>query len=219
MAKEKSRFFTFLLYPESIPEDWEMKLELLSVPMAISPLHDKDKAKTGGYKKPHYHVIYVAKNPVTADSVRVKIKRALGDQSVALVQIIRTSIENTYLYLTHESKDAIEKQKHVYDKADIKLLMNFDIERYITLDVEEKDYILDTVCNMIDEQNLANIKELKRFVREGGAEYGITSMKIVNGVIRSHTGLVRLYFDAVYQERKYGSGVDFETGEILNEDN
>jgi len=219
MAKEKSRFFTFLLYPESIPEDWEMKLELLSVPMAISPLHDKDKAKTGGYKKPHYHVIYVAKNPVTADSVRVKIKRALGDQSVALVQIIRTSIENTYLYLTHESKDAIEKQKHVYDKADIKLLMNFDIERYITLDVEEKDYILDTVCNMIDEQNLANIKELKRFVREGGAEYGITSMKIVNEVIRSHTGLVRLYFDAVYQERKYGSGVDFETGEILNEDN
>ena len=219
MAKEKSRFFTFLLYPESIPEDWEMKLELLSVPMAISPLHDKDKAKTGGYKKPHYHVIYVAKNPVTADSVRVKIKRAFGDQSVALVQIIRTSIENTYLYLTHESKDAIEKQKHVYDKADIKLLMNFDIERYITLDVEEKDYILDTVCNMIDEQNLANIKELKRFVREGGAEYGITSMKIVNEVIRSHTGLVRLYFDAVYQERKYGSGVDFETGEILNEDN
>lgn len=219
MAKEKSRFFTFLLYPESIPEDWEMKLELLSVPMAISPLHDKDKAKTGGYKKPHYHVIYVAKNPVTADSVRVKIKRALGDQSVALVQIIRTSIENTYLYLTHESKDAIEKQKHVYDKADIKLLMNFDIERYITLDVEEKDYILDTVCNMIDEQNLANIKELKRFVREGGAEYGIASMKIVNEVIRSHTGLVRLYFDAVYQERKYGSGVDFETGEILNEDN
>ena len=219
MAKEKSRFFTFLLYPESIPEDWEMKLELLSVPMAISPLHDKDKAKTGGYKKPHYHVIYVAKNPVTADSVRVKIKRALGDQSVALVQIIRTSIENTYLYLTHESKDAIEKQKHVYDKADIKLLINFDIERYITLDVEEKDYILDTVCNMIDEQNLANIKELKRFVREGGAEYGITSMKIVNEVIRSHTGLVRLYFDAVYQERKYGSGVDFETGEILNEDN
>ncbi|MGL5341708.1 MAG: Rep family protein, partial [Lactococcus garvieae] len=27
MAKEKSRYFTFLLYPESIPSDWEMKLE------------------------------------------------------------------------------------------------------------------------------------------------------------------------------------------------
>lgn len=41
MTKEKSRYFTFLLYPESIPSDWEMKLELLGVPMAISPIHDK----------------------------------------------------------------------------------------------------------------------------------------------------------------------------------
>ena len=42
MAKEKARYFTFLLYPDSIPEDWELRLELIGVPMAISPLHDKD---------------------------------------------------------------------------------------------------------------------------------------------------------------------------------
>ncbi|PCQ40063.1 replication protein RepB, partial [Citrobacter freundii] len=27
MAKDKARYLTFLLYPESFPEDWEMKLE------------------------------------------------------------------------------------------------------------------------------------------------------------------------------------------------
>ncbi|WP_454263664.1 Rep family protein, partial [Staphylococcus cohnii] len=27
MAKDKARYFTFLLYPESIPDDWEIKLE------------------------------------------------------------------------------------------------------------------------------------------------------------------------------------------------
>lgn len=215
MAKEKSRYFTFLLYPESIPDDWELKLELLGIPIAISPLHDKDvDTKNGGFKKPHYHLIYVAKNPVTAESVRLKIKRALGSQSISHVEIVRTSMENTYLYLTHESKDAIEKKKHVYDKADIKLLMNFDIARYVTLDVEEKDYILDLVCNLIDEQGLANVRELKRFINQHGGEYSIPSMKIVNEVIRSHTGLVRLYFDGVYQERKYGQNVDMETGEI-----
>ena len=41
-----------------------------------------------------------------------------------------------YLYLTHESKDAIEKKKHKYDKADIKHINNFDIDRYVTLDDE-----------------------------------------------------------------------------------
>ncbi|WP_242515903.1 Rep family protein, partial [Listeria monocytogenes] len=48
MAKEKSRYFTFLLYPESIPSDWKMKLELIGVPMAISPLHDKDLSTVDG---------------------------------------------------------------------------------------------------------------------------------------------------------------------------
>lgn len=217
MTKEKSRYFTFLLYPESIPSDWEMKLELLGVPMAISPIHDKDLSTVEGqkYKKAHYHVIYVAKNPVTADSVRKKIKATLGDSSVAMVQIIRTTVENTYLYLTHESKDAIEENKYVYNKKDIKLINNFDIDRYITLDVEEKDEIFNLVCDLIDDHNLANIRELRRFIKARGAEFGISSMSIVNSVLRSHTGLIRLYFDGVYQERKYGrTDIDAETGEI-----
>lgn len=217
MAKEKSRYFTFLLYPDSIPVDWEMKLEAIGVPMAVSPLHDRDKSTVEGqqYKKAHYHVIYVAKNPVTADSVRWKIKQTLGDKSLAKVQIVVQSLESMYLYLTHESKDAVAKNKHKYSKKDIKLINNFDIDRYITLDVEDKDEMLNDVCDMIDEHDLANMRELRRFVKIHGADYGLPSMKIINSVLRSHTGLVRLYFDAVYQERKYGSSVDKETGEIL----
>lgn len=217
MAEDKSRYFTFLLYPESIPKDWKMKLELIGVPIAISPLHDKDLSKVEGqkYKKAHYHVIYIAKNPVTASSVRKRIQRTLGNKSVAMVQIIKHSVENMYLYLTHESKDAIAKKKHVYDKRDIELINNFDIDRYITLDVEDKDDMLNDVCDLIDEHGLANIRELRRFVRVHGSEYNLPSMKVINSVLRSHTGLIRLYFDAVYQERRYGrSDVDKETGEI-----
>lgn len=217
MAKDKARYFTFLLYPESIPNDWQMRLELLDVPIAISPLHDKDLSEVEGqkYKKAHYHVIYVAKNPVTADSVRLKIKRALGEKSVAKVQIVVQSIENIYLYLTHESKDAIAKNKVKYAKSDIKLLNNFDIDRYITLDVEAKDDLLNEICDLIDDYDIANMRELRRFIRNKGNELNLPSMKILNSVLRSHTGLIRLYFDAVYQERKYGrSDFDKETGEI-----
>lgn len=217
MAKDKARYFTFLLYPESIPNDWEMRLESIGVPIAISPLHDKDKSDVEGqeYKKAHYHVIYVAKNPVTADSVRFKIKGLLGDKSIALVKIIVTSIENMYLYLTHESKDALAKSKYKYSRKDIKLINNFDIDRYITLDVEDKDDMLNEVCDLIDEHDLANMRELRRFVRNHGTEYNLPSMKVINSVLRSHTGLLRLYFDAVYQERRYGrSDYDKETGEI-----
>ena len=223
MSKEKARYFTFLLYPESIPNDWIDKLELIGVPIAISPLHDKDLSDVEGqkYKKEHYHVIYVSKNPVTAESVRLKVKRSLGDKSVTMVQIVNTSMENMYLYLTHESKDAIAKNKHKYSKADIRLLNNFDIDRYVTLDAEQKDDILDEVCNIIADHRLANILELKNFVIAKGSEYGLPTMKVINSVLRSHTGLIRLYFDGVYQERKYGNSVpsvDYETGEVLSEE-
>ncbi|HCW7724588.1 TPA: replication protein [Staphylococcus aureus] len=215
---DKSRYFTFILYPESIPKDWQMQLEMIGIPMAISPLHDKDLSSVEGqkYKKAHYHVIYVANNPVTAHSVRMRIKRVLGDDSVAKVQIVSSSMENMYLYLTHESKDAIAKNKHVYDRKDIKTISNFDIDRYVVLDVEEKDELLNAVCDMIDEQSLANIRELRRFAATRGHEYGLPSMKVLNGVLRAHTGLLRLYFDAVYQERKYGRyNVNYETGEVF----
>ena len=141
MAKEKSRNFTFLLYPdgEGFPSDWEERLEKIGVPIAISPLHDKDKdRKNGGLLKRHYHGIYIANNPVTAESVRNKLRAILSSEdieckAVAKVQIVYETIESVYLYLTHESKDAIKKKKYRYDKADIKHINNFDVDRYIVI--------------------------------------------------------------------------------------
>ncbi|WP_115250029.1 replication protein [Streptococcus equi] len=226
MAKEKARYFTFLLYPESIPSDWELRLETLGVPMAISPLHDKDKSSVEGqeYKKAHYHVLYIAKNPVTVDSVRKKIKLLLGEKSLAMVQIV-LNVENMYLYLTHESKDAIEKKKHVYDKADIKLLNNFDIDRYVVVDEYEKEELFNVICDIVVEYQLANLLELDKFVKRYGRNYGLVGMKQVNKIIAPKSGLMRLYFDGAYQVRKNGlveielpeDAVDSETGEILSE--
>lgn len=201
MAKEKARYFTFLIYPESVPADWELKLESLGVSMAISPLHDKDLSGVEGqeYKKAHYHVIYVAKNPVTADSVRLKIKRVLGDKSVAKVQIIAHSMENMYLYLTHESKDAVAKKKHKYDNADIKLINNFDIDRYVVFDESEKTEILNLILALIVKFKLQNIIDLNEFVVNNGDAYGLPAMNKINDIIAGKTGIIRLYFDGNYQ--------------------
>ena len=38
----KKRNWTFLVYPESAPADWVSKLQATGLPVAISPLHDKD---------------------------------------------------------------------------------------------------------------------------------------------------------------------------------
>lgn len=211
MAKEKSRYFTFLLYPdgEGFPSDWEERLEKIGVPIAISPLHDKDKdRKNGGYKKRHYHGIYIANNPVTADSVRLKLKAVLSSENmeckaVARVMIVYESLESMYLYLTHESKDAIRKNKYRYDKADIKHISNFDIERYITIDVETKNQTLKSLLQIIRAYSIPNILDLHDFVEENGMDYGI-DMNLFLSTIESKSSILRLYFDGAYQRSKRG---------------
>lgn len=207
--KQKDRFFTFLLYPdgEGLPEDWEMRLEAIGQPIAISPLHDKDiDKKNGGLKKSHYHGIYVANNPVTSESVRNKLRRALSSEfeeckAIAKVQIIQVGIENVYKYLTHESKDAIAKHKHIYASSEIKLLNNFDIARYVTLDTAIKGELFNIIVSLIRAYNLQNIFDLYDFIDENGDTYGLT-IKIVNEVVAGKTGFMKLLFDGAYQRSK-----------------
>lgn len=212
-TKQKARYFTFILYPESMPEDWLMKLETLDIAMAISPLHNKDKSKDGGYKKPHYHVMYVAKNPVTTEAVRNRIKRNLGNDSISYVEII-DGMRNIYDYLTHESKDAIAKKKYKYDKKDIVTINGFDIDRYVTLDESEKRELKNLLLKIIRQNHLVNVIHLLDFIELHGAEYGVSNLNDVNDIVTSNASGFRLYFDANYQDGFRRKMIDEETGEI-----
>ena len=57
MKCKKSRYWTFLIYPDSAPKNWYELLEELHLPTCVSPLHDRDVNPDGEIKKPHYHVM------------------------------------------------------------------------------------------------------------------------------------------------------------------
>lgn len=227
----KARNFTFIIYPESIPEDWSACLEKLDVPMAISPLHDKDETERKNltedekkrvekgekvYKKAHYHVLFIAKNPVTTESVRNKIKRALGNKSISHIEIV-DGIESVYKYLTHESKDAIRKNKHKYDSKDIIHLNDFDIERYVFLDESQKRSLKNNLLNIVKTKHIVNVIDLMSFLDMYGEEYGIDNMNYVQDVITSNASAFRLWFEGNYQcgyRAVYSKTINSETGEI-----
>ena len=54
---ERVRNWTFVLYPESAPENWRDILDDLHIQWVESPLHDKDVNATGEPKKPHKHIM------------------------------------------------------------------------------------------------------------------------------------------------------------------
>ncbi|MHC0553216.1 Rep family protein [Salinicoccus sp. CNSTN-B1] len=217
-TQTKARYFTFIIYPESIPEDWEDRLTSLGLAMAVSPLHDKDKSEVEGqeFKKAHYHVLYVARNPVTTESVRKKIKRTLGDKSLSHIEIV-DNVEHVYLYLTHESKDAIKKNKYKYAKKDIKFINDFDIDRYVFLDENEKRELKNKLLNIVQEKHLVNVIDLMGYLQKYGSEHGITNMSDVYDVVTSSPGGFRLWFEGNYQcgyRARYSQKIDPETGEI-----
>lgn len=54
---EKGYKWTFIVYPESLPEDWQNKLDNLLIKTAISPLHQPEVQGTAEELKVHYHII------------------------------------------------------------------------------------------------------------------------------------------------------------------
>lgn len=53
----RTRSWTFILYPESAPANWKEIIDEWHIEWAQSPLHDKDLNATGEAKKPHWHIM------------------------------------------------------------------------------------------------------------------------------------------------------------------
>lgn len=101
----KGRHFSFVVYPESAPEDWIEQLKKRGLAFVVSPLHDKDVNPDETPKKAHYHVIVSWGNTTTY--------RAAKGLCVLLncpqPQMLK-SCNGMYRYLTH--KDNPEKYQY-----------------------------------------------------------------------------------------------------------
>lgn len=79
MAKEtRTRSWTFVLYPESAPEQWRSMIDEMHVEWAESPLHEFDVNPTGEVKKPHWHILISFQSVKSYDQVAEMIKPLCG---------------------------------------------------------------------------------------------------------------------------------------------
>ena len=124
MAAVKKRNWTFVLYPESAPEDWREQLQKTGLLCAISPLHDRDVNPDGEVKKAHYHVILCYSGPTSYDVV----KRLTDSLSQPIPQPLE-QVRGMYRYFTH--KDNPDKAQYCDD--DISTINGFDIRDFVEL--------------------------------------------------------------------------------------
>ena len=116
----KTRYWTFLLYPDSCNPDYLQFLNELHIPVALSPLHDRDTNPDDTIKKAHIHVIVCFEGPTTYNNVLENICEPLK----ATIPKRVLSIRGMYRYLCHLDNP----EKYQYNVDDIILLGDFKIE-------------------------------------------------------------------------------------------
>lgn len=171
-ANGRARIWTFVAYPDSLPDDWDELLEETRIPALISPLHDRDEwasrdeakdpaHKAGTYKKPHYHVIlsYASKK-----SPR-QVLSDLSDLGVTWVEPVGDRVA-TNRYLCHLD----HPNKALYNVDDVRALngASYDILKPRTAAESEevgkaveqfiRDNDLREYCDLVDATGLMSDK-------------------------------------------------------------
>lgn len=150
--KDKNRNWTFLVYPDSAPDNWFDILQDTGLPFAVSPLHDKDLNPTGDQKKPHYHVIVCFPGPTTFNKVNTDICNALNSPIPKRL----LSVVGMYRYFTHQDNP----EKYQYSENEIRVSNGFDIKEYNALTTSQTILLMKELQLLIIKQKIYEYAEL-----------------------------------------------------------
>lgn len=117
-ANNRTRNWTFIVYPESAPNNWKEILQEQHINFAVSPCHDKDVNPTGELKKAHYHVL-LAFDSVKSYSQVLDITTSLNATIPQKVE----SVVGLIRYFVHIDNP----EKFQYDVKDIFVFGAIDI--------------------------------------------------------------------------------------------
>ncbi len=185
----KTRAWSFILYPESAPDNWLDILDSFHCAFCISPLHDKDIKKDGTPKKAHYHVIYISDGPCYFKSALTFMNLVKGVM-LEPVHHLRGSVRY------HIHIDNPEKAQ--YSQDDIKCLAGFDYEDFF--EVSENQF--ESACkSMLEYITSHGISEFADF-----AVVCDSYSPVWSNILRNRN---TIYFDKVLRSVRHSSGRTF----------
>lgn len=159
MSVKKYRNYAFIVYPESMLEDFFERLESLKLPVFVSPLHDLDVKDDGSLKKPHYHVILRYASQVAVSHVTNDLLSLGVSQPPEIVKSLRAYSR----YLCH--LDQPEKAQYRID--DVRQIMCSDYKDVCklttSLDVMTQ---MDAIEDIIDDLDIISYRALCRIIRQ-----------------------------------------------------
>lgn len=164
-SEKRAKDWTFIVYPESAPENWRSILaDKFQVKAIISPLHDSDILDDVEQtpKKPHYHVILRFDSKKSFE----QIKEITDFLNQPIPQKVK-SIEGAVRYLIH----ADSPDKAQYNQSDIEVIGNIDLERYFKKSALQKDELTAEIMDFICAKDITELADLLDYCRNENYEW------------------------------------------------
>ena len=166
MAKiDKARFWTGVLYPENMREDWEIAIgDVVQYPYAYCK-HTRDKDSKSEHRKDHVHLLLAFTNTTTyqhALSV-FGLLSAEGKKAINKVEAC-VSVRNVYDYLIHDTETCKKQGKELYDPSERITGNNFDIGAYEQLGTAEKNEMFLELGETIRDHGFTNYMDFYAYV-------------------------------------------------------
>lgn len=182
----KKRYWAFVLYPESAPENWKEILQQTGLSICVSPLHDKDINPTGDPKKAHYHIILCYSGPTT-----FKCVKSITDSLNQPIPIALEQVRGYFRYLTHKDNP----EKYQYNEKDITTINDFDIDNYNDLSVSQIKSIMIDLQKIIRDNEISEYCDLLDFLLDN-------DLLSYLDVAQNHTILFNTYITSLRNKKK-----------------
>lgn len=159
MKTTKYRNYAFVVYPESMCDDFFDRLDALKLPAFVSPLHDSDTKDDGSLKKPHYHVILRYASQVAVSHATNDLLSLGVSQPPEIIKSLRAYSR----YLCHLD----QPNKAQYRIDDVRQIMCSDYKDVCklttSLDIMAQ---MDAIEDLIDDNDIISYRALCRIVRQ-----------------------------------------------------
>lgn len=153
---ERTRNWTFLVYPESAPQNWRDTLDDKHIQWVESPLHDKDDNADGEQKKHHWHILLLFDGNKSYEQVK-----EITDKLNATIPQKVASAKGLVRYMAHLDNP----EKYQYDKAAIIGHGGVDVAEYLKPTSSTRYQLIGEMMDYVRGQNITEMEDLLYYAR------------------------------------------------------
>ena len=153
----RSRNWTFILYPDSCPDNWRDLLDDMHIEWIESPLHDKDYNPDGSLKKPHYHILLLYPGNKSYEQIS-----CITDSLMATIPQICHDVKGLTRYMAHLDNP----EKYQYNVSDIIGHGGVDLSEILKPSSAQRKAIIKEMSLWILENNIVEYEDVYVYAME-----------------------------------------------------